>query len=54
MFKLFFTCPHCGRPIVKKEKIKEYAAEGAKYCGQCGKEIASTLAEALAQEKGKH
>lgn len=48
-YKEFLVCPHCGRAIVKKEDAKEYAKE-ARFCGGCGKNIASTFAEVLAEE----
>lgn len=45
----FVVCPSCDKPIVQKENIEKEIDRGTKYCGQCGKEIASTLSEALAE-----
>ena len=51
----FVVCPHCGKPIAQKENIKREIDKGAKYCTNCGKEIVSTLSEALADgEKGEN
>jgi transcription elongation factor Elf1 len=46
----FYVCPVCNKPIAKKKDIQERIHNGTKYCGHCGKEIASTLAEALAEK----
>jgi transcription elongation factor Elf1 len=46
MYKEFFICPHCERPLASKEKLAEYADREPVYCGYCGKEIEAALAEA--------
>jgi len=45
-FKEFFVCPHCGKERISKEELFHH---GGTYCGRCGKNIASALAEALAE-----
>lgn len=47
----FVVCPDCGNPIAQKQNIQACIDNGVKYCGRCGKKIASTLAEALASVK---
>lgn len=46
----FVVCPNCGKPIAQKQDIQKCIHDGAKYCTNCGKEIASTLSEALAEK----
>lgn len=50
LFKLFFVCPACEKPIVSKEEMVIDAKrwEESNYCGKCGAKIASTYKEALA------
>jgi DNA-directed RNA polymerase subunit RPC12/RpoP len=47
----FIVCPNCGEPIGQKHYLQACTYDRPKYCGHCGREITSTLAEALA-EKG--
>ena len=42
------TCSSCGEPLKTAEAVDLAIANGYKYCTNCGKKIASTLAEALA------
>lgn len=51
MFKDFFICPHCGRPLYSKEGLLDAIKDGTVYCTQCGEKIASALMEALAEMK---
>ena len=46
----YVVCPNCGKPITQKKDIQECINQGTKYCKNCGKEIASTLVEALAEK----
>jgi uncharacterized protein with PIN domain len=48
LFKEFLVCPKCGNPLVQKEEVIKKFDKESKYCTQCGKEIASTYAQALA------
>lgn len=46
------TCSCCGEPLRTREALQMAVEVGHnKYCGQCGQEIASTLAEVLAKSE---
>ena len=48
-----YTCPYCKSPLFIKELLLGDPEETAKtkFCNQCGKRIASDLAESLAKVK---
>lgn len=48
----FFVCPNCKSPMVEKEKLICYQIrENPNFCKNCGKEIATALAEAVAMTR---
>lgn len=40
-----FICPNCGEMLCKEEELKEFTDN---FCTNCGKNIASAKAEAMA------
>lgn len=40
-----FICPNCGEMLCKEEELKEFTDD---FCTNCGKNIASAKAEAMA------
>jgi|GEM_PF-3109001 len=53
---IYFTCPHCGRALYTREKMKAHEADGTQvnYCGKCGKEIKESYKDALEDTKSEH